>query len=89
MTPQQILMLLRSGYDTLDIARLLGITEAGVTYALHLAREEEYRAKHPSCPTFPAVRESPLAHHGKRRHVPVTQIHGLAKAGSVECAGTG
>lgn len=89
MTPQQILTLLRDGSDTAEIARRLFVSEAAVTSALHLAREEEYRAKHPNCPAFSSVREPLVAHERLWRNVQVAKIHGLAEAGPLERAGAG
>lgn len=89
MTPQQILTLLRNGNDSVEIARRLGRPEAVISSALHLAREEEYRAKHPHSPTFPAEREPLVAHYRRWRNVQVAKIRGLAETGVVERAGSG
>ncbi len=89
MNPNQVLMLLRSGQDTAQIARSLHMPEAAVASALHLAREEEYRAKNPSRPTFPPEREPLVAHYRRWRNVQIAQVRGVAEAGPVERPYTG
>lgn len=89
MTPNQMLKLLRSGQDTAQIARSLRMPEAAVASAIHLAREEEYRAKNPHRPTFPAEREPLVAHYRRWRNVQIAQVCSVAKAGSMERAGAG
>jgi len=46
--PKSLLRKLRSGADTSEIAKLIGVSEASVVAAIHMAREEEYREANPN-----------------------------------------
>lgn len=69
MDPKSLLRKFRSGMDTTQIAKSLGVKESAVVAALHLAREEEHRGKHPADSPVPAKCKPALAHDSKRRNV--------------------
>jgi hypothetical protein len=57
--------------DTAQIARALGVKEAAVVAALHMAREEEHRGKNLPDPPVPAECEPSVEDDSKRRDAPI------------------
>ena len=71
MDPRALLRKFRSGMDTAQIAKSLGVREAAVVAALNMAREEEHRGKNLSGPPVPAERQPSVEDDSKRRDAPI------------------
>lgn len=71
MDPRALLRKFRSGMDTAQIAKSLGVRESAVVAALILAREEEYRGKNLSGAPLSAQREPSLENDKNRRDAPI------------------